>query len=159
MGADAGKTTVLDLICGRTKASAGSIKYKGQELTKLSESAIVQAGVGRKFQTPSIYDDLLLAVAQELGPLVELVLEEDGLGDLVDAVAHLGIEYKGQELTKLSESAIVQAGVGRKFQTPSIYDDLTVFDTSASRLKVSAPNTERPRGNEISRFSNTVRSS
>ncbi|MBX9932570.1 MAG: urea ABC transporter ATP-binding protein UrtD [Methylobacterium sp.] len=54
----AGKTTVLDLICGRTKASAGSIKYKGTELTKLSESAIVQAGVGRKFQTPSIYDDL-----------------------------------------------------------------------------------------------------
>ncbi len=54
----AGKTTVLDLICGRTRASAGSIKYKGQELTKLSESAIVQAGVGRKFQTPSIYDDL-----------------------------------------------------------------------------------------------------
>ena len=54
----AGKTTVLDLICGRTKASAGSIKFKGQELTKISESAIVQAGVGRKFQTPSIYDDL-----------------------------------------------------------------------------------------------------
>ncbi len=54
----AGKTTVLDLICGRTRASAGSIKYKGQELTKLTESAIVQAGVGRKFQTPSIYDDL-----------------------------------------------------------------------------------------------------
>ena len=54
----AGKTTVLDLICGRTRASSGSIKYKGTELTKLSESAIVQAGVGRKFQTPSIYDDL-----------------------------------------------------------------------------------------------------
>ena len=54
----AGKTTVLDLICGRTRASTGSIKYKGQELTKLTESAIVQAGVGRKFQTPSIYDDL-----------------------------------------------------------------------------------------------------
>lgn len=54
----AGKTTVLDLICGRTRATSGSIKYKGSELTKLSESAIVQAGVGRKFQTPSIYDDL-----------------------------------------------------------------------------------------------------
>ncbi|GJD80834.1 urea ABC transporter ATP-binding protein UrtD [Methylobacterium gregans] len=54
----AGKTTVLDLICGRTRASSGSIRYKGQELTRLSESAIVQAGVGRKFQTPSIYDDL-----------------------------------------------------------------------------------------------------
>jgi urea transport system ATP-binding protein len=54
----AGKTTVLDLICGRTKASSGSIRFKGQELTKLKEHDIVKAGVGRKFQTPSVYDDL-----------------------------------------------------------------------------------------------------
>lgn len=54
----AGKTTVLDLICGRTKATAGSIKFKGQELTKLKEHQIVRVGVGRKFQNPSIYDDL-----------------------------------------------------------------------------------------------------
>lgn len=54
----AGKTTVLDLICGKTKATSGSIRFRGQELTKLKENQIVQAGVGRKFQTPSIYDDL-----------------------------------------------------------------------------------------------------
>jgi urea transport system ATP-binding protein len=54
----AGKTTVLDLICGRTKASHGSIRFKGQELTRLKEHDIVRAGVGRKFQTPSVYDDL-----------------------------------------------------------------------------------------------------
>ena len=54
----AGKTTVLDLICGKTKATSGSIQFRGQELTKLKENRIVQAGVGRKFQTPSIYDDL-----------------------------------------------------------------------------------------------------
>ena len=54
----AGKTTVLDLICGRTKATAGSIKFKGRELTDLKEHEIVQSGVGRKFQNPSIYDDL-----------------------------------------------------------------------------------------------------
>jgi urea transport system ATP-binding protein len=54
----AGKTTVLDLICGRTKASAGSISFKGTELTKMREHEIVRAGVGRKFQTPSIYGDL-----------------------------------------------------------------------------------------------------
>jgi urea transport system ATP-binding protein len=54
----AGKTTVLDLICGKTRASAGSIKFRNRELTKMSESQIVLAGVGRKFQTPSIYDDL-----------------------------------------------------------------------------------------------------
>ena len=54
----AGKTTVLDLICGRTKASGGSIKFKGLELTRMKEHEIVRAGVGRKFQTPSIYEDL-----------------------------------------------------------------------------------------------------
>jgi urea transport system ATP-binding protein len=54
----AGKTTVLDLICGKTKATSGSIKFRGQELTWMSESKIVNAGIGRKFQTPSIYDDL-----------------------------------------------------------------------------------------------------
>jgi urea transport system ATP-binding protein len=54
----AGKTTVLDLICGRTKASSGSVMFKGLELTRMKEHEIVRAGVGRKFQTPSIYEDL-----------------------------------------------------------------------------------------------------
>lgn len=54
----AGKTTVLDLICGRTKATSGAITFKGQNLTKLKEHQIVQVGVGRKFQNPSIYEDL-----------------------------------------------------------------------------------------------------
>jgi urea transport system ATP-binding protein len=54
----AGKTTLLDLICGRTKATGGSIRFKGAELTKLPEHRIVRAGVGRKFQNPSIYENL-----------------------------------------------------------------------------------------------------
>jgi urea transport system ATP-binding protein len=54
----AGKTTVLDLICGNTKATSGSIHFRDKDLTKMKENQIVQAGVGRKFQTPSIYDDL-----------------------------------------------------------------------------------------------------
>jgi urea transport system ATP-binding protein len=54
----AGKTTVLDLICGRTKTDSGSIKFKDTELTGLKEHEIVKRGIGRKFQTPSIYEDL-----------------------------------------------------------------------------------------------------
>jgi urea transport system ATP-binding protein len=54
----AGKTTVLDLICGKTKSTSGTIKFKNKELTKLPEHEIVRAGVGRKFQTPSIYENL-----------------------------------------------------------------------------------------------------
>jgi len=54
----AGKTTVLDLICGKTKSTSGSIKFLNKELTSLAEHEIVRAGVGRKFQTPSIYENL-----------------------------------------------------------------------------------------------------
>ncbi|MBT9477451.1 urea ABC transporter ATP-binding protein UrtD [Polaromonas sp.] len=54
----AGKTTLLDLICGKTRASSGSIKFKNQEMSGLQEHRIVRAGIGRKFQTPSIYENL-----------------------------------------------------------------------------------------------------
>lgn len=62
----AGKTTVLDLICGRTKATAGSVNFKGQELLAKREDQIVHAGVGRKFQTPSVYEDLTVFENLEL---------------------------------------------------------------------------------------------
>jgi urea transport system ATP-binding protein len=54
----AGKTTLLDMICGKTRPSAGSIRFRGQELTGMIEYAITRAGVGRKFQNPSTYEDL-----------------------------------------------------------------------------------------------------
>ena len=54
----AGKTTLLDLICGKTKAASGSIKFKNTELTKMAEFQRVRMGIGRKFQTPSIYENL-----------------------------------------------------------------------------------------------------
>jgi urea transport system ATP-binding protein len=54
----AGKTTLLDLICGRTAANSGSIKFKNVEMTSMAEFRIVRAGIGRKFQTPSIYENL-----------------------------------------------------------------------------------------------------
>lgn len=62
----AGKTTVLDLICGRTKVSEGSIKFKDSEITGLKEHEIVRRGIGRKFQTPSIYEDLTVFENLEL---------------------------------------------------------------------------------------------
>jgi urea transport system ATP-binding protein len=54
----AGKTTLLDLICGKTRASSGSIKFKNQEITRIPEFKRVRLGLGRKFQTPSIYENL-----------------------------------------------------------------------------------------------------
>ncbi|MDD5348580.1 MAG: urea ABC transporter ATP-binding protein UrtD [Chthoniobacteraceae bacterium] len=54
----AGKTTLLDMICGKTRPTAGSIMFRDQELIGMPEYKIVRTGVGRKFQTPSIYENL-----------------------------------------------------------------------------------------------------
>jgi len=62
----AGKTTVLDMICGKTRPTSGSIKFRNQELVGLREHEIVRAGVGRKFQTPSIYENLTVFENLEL---------------------------------------------------------------------------------------------
>jgi urea transport system ATP-binding protein len=62
----AGKTTVLDLICGRTRVSDGSIKFKDQEITGCKEQEIVRRGIGRKFQTPTIYEHLTVFENLEL---------------------------------------------------------------------------------------------
>ncbi|HEY9192552.1 MAG TPA: urea ABC transporter ATP-binding protein UrtD [Methyloversatilis sp.] len=105
----AGKTTLLDLICGKTRASSGSIKFKNQEMTTVQEHKIVRAGIGRKFQTPSIYENLSVFKNLEvsfprgrsvLGALgfrctdevrerVQSVAAEIGLADTLDTEAGL----------------------------------------------------------------------
>jgi urea transport system ATP-binding protein len=105
----AGKTTLLDLICGKTKASAGSIKFKNVELTAMSEHKRVRLGIGRKFQTPSIYENLSVfqnlevsypagrtvfgALAfkctDEIKARVQAVADDIGLGTKLDTEAGL----------------------------------------------------------------------
>lgn len=54
----AGKTTFLDLITGRTRPDAGKLEFNGAEnLLDLSEYEIYRLGIGRKFQTPTVYTD------------------------------------------------------------------------------------------------------
>ncbi|AQQ03879.1 urea ABC transporter ATP-binding protein UrtD [Roseibium algicola] len=57
----AGKTTLLDAVTGKSPATKGRIILDGRtELTELKEPEIVLAGVGRKFQKPSIFEALTL---------------------------------------------------------------------------------------------------
>ncbi|UWZ92379.1 urea ABC transporter ATP-binding protein UrtD [[Pasteurella] aerogenes] len=65
----AGKTTMMDIITGKTRPDEGSV-YLGQHLNllQMSEAEIACAGIGRKFQKPtlfeslSVYDNLSLAI-------------------------------------------------------------------------------------------------
>ena len=53
----AGKTTMMDVITGKTRPDAGRVFF-GQtiDLTRLSEAQIAHAGIGRKFQKPTIFE-------------------------------------------------------------------------------------------------------
>ena len=53
----AGKTTMMDVITGKTRPSAGTV-YFGQtmDLAKMTEYDIAHAGIGRKFQRPTVFE-------------------------------------------------------------------------------------------------------
>ena len=54
----AGKTTMMDVITGKTRPDSGTAFF-GQtiDLTRLSEPQIAHAGIGRKFQKPTVFEN------------------------------------------------------------------------------------------------------
>jgi urea transport system ATP-binding protein len=90
----AGKTTLLDMICGKTKPTRGSIRFKQHELTDMIEYEVTRVGVGRKFQTPSTYEDLTVLENLEIsypkkrGVIGSLFFARDAaLRDKIDEIA------------------------------------------------------------------------
>ena len=54
----AGKSTMMDIITGRTRPDKGKVEFeRSTDLTRLNEYQINRLGIGRKFQTPSVYID------------------------------------------------------------------------------------------------------
>ena len=63
----AGKSTTLDLICGKTSPTSGRVLLGNQDITHLPEFKRARAGVGRKFQTPTVFKDLSVIENLEIG--------------------------------------------------------------------------------------------
>ena len=75
----AGKTTMMDVVTGKTRPSSGEAFFAGDiDLTRLSEAEIARAGIGRKFQKPTVFDshtvwnNLALALEGPRGPFAAL---------------------------------------------------------------------------------------
>ncbi|WP_129788275.1 urea ABC transporter ATP-binding protein UrtD [Promicromonospora panici] len=108
----AGKTTLIDAVTGLVRAS-GSVAFGRTELLGRSTHRIARAGVGRTFQTASVFDELTvlqnldIAAGARRGPLtllrrrpgtpeaVEHALETVGLTALRDVPA--GVLAHGQK--------------------------------------------------------------
>ena len=75
----AGKTTMMDVITGKTRPTEGVALFEGRyDLTELDEADIAELGIGRKFQTPTVFDmhsvedNLLLALKADRSPFPTL---------------------------------------------------------------------------------------
>lgn len=76
----AGKSTFMDIVTGKTRPDSGSVTFgeRPVSLLKLSEAQIARAGIGRKFQRPTVFEDqtvqenLTLALKAGRGPLAVL---------------------------------------------------------------------------------------
>ena len=94
----AGKTTFLDLITGRTQPDTGKIEFEGtHNLCEMSEHEIYRLGIGRKFQTPTVYTDhtvaenLVLSLAGSRGVFASLFFklnstQEDRISEILKTI-------------------------------------------------------------------------
>ena len=89
----AGKTTMMDVITGKTKPDQGRVYFGSTiDLLQMTEPQIAQAGVGRKFQKPTVYEQL--TVLENL----ELALKADRR-----VRAALWARLSGEQRTRLDE--------------------------------------------------------
>jgi urea transport system ATP-binding protein len=51
----AGKTTLMDIITGKTRPDTGTVRFEGKDITRFAEHEIVELGIGRKFQRPTVF--------------------------------------------------------------------------------------------------------
>ncbi len=86
----AGKTTLIDTVTGLVKATAGSVRFAGKEMLGLKEYEVVREGIGRTFQTPTVFERLSVVENIDLAatfrrPLSSLLRRRRGVDDAVAA--------------------------------------------------------------------------
>lgn len=103
----AGKTTFLDVLCGKTKPDEGRVSFLSHDLRTMKEDEIVDVGIGRKFQTPSIFSTLT-------------VFENLMLSRKTDRGVFRSLFYKmsGEDRTAI-ESTAERAGLTDYFDVPA----------------------------------------
>lgn len=145
----AGKTTLMDLISGKTKCTGGRVFVGEADITNAEEHRIARAGIGRKFQIPSVFRELSVRQNLEVSSIKNPgVLSNLGLRfsssqrERVDAIlAEMGLEEVADENAgALSHGQTQWLELGMLLiQDPQILllDEPTAGMTQAETLKTS----------------------
>ncbi|MCB2101126.1 MAG: urea ABC transporter ATP-binding protein UrtD [Rhodobacterales bacterium] len=145
----AGKTTLMDLISGKTKATEGHIYIDETEITNWAPHRIVQQGLGRKFQIPSVFRELSLRQNMEVAATVHPAvlrnlgsrLPADRVRRIDEVLELVGLDTRQNELAgNLSHGETQWLELGMLIvQNPKIIllDEPTAGMTQAETLKTS----------------------
>ena len=99
----AGKTTLIDTITGLVKAAAGSVLFAGTEMLGMKEYEIVRAGIGRTFQTPTVFERLSVVENIDLAasfrrPMRALLRRRKGVDDsIANVLDEVGLTDHGPD--------------------------------------------------------------
>jgi urea transport system permease protein len=101
----AGKTTMLDVICGKVKPIKGRVIFgQANNLLTLQEHEVANIGIGRKFQTPTVFpyhtvfDNLLLSLKTRKTVAAELAAlrARPNQKDLLEILEFVGLGHHTQ---------------------------------------------------------------
>ncbi|MDD6490573.1 MAG: urea ABC transporter ATP-binding protein UrtD [Clostridia bacterium] len=106
----AGKTTLLDIICAKTKPTQGTVHFypQGREsvrLTGMKEYKIVNEGIGRKFQVPSVFvnltvlENMILSLKGHKGVLDSIFRNptKDDMENIMEILKKVNLDDKADE--------------------------------------------------------------
>jgi urea transport system ATP-binding protein len=102
----AGKTTMMDVVTGRTRPDSGEVFFGGStDLSRLDEAEIANLGIGRKFQRPtvfenlSVFENLELALADARGTWATLFanLTSDRRDRIAATLARIGLSEQSEQ--------------------------------------------------------------
>ena len=84
----AGKTTLVDCISGLTKPTHGDVRFEGRSLRGVREHDRVKRGIGRSFQTPTVFESLTVLDNLDLAeafrrPTIGLFRRRRGVTDVI----------------------------------------------------------------------------
>ena len=103
----AGKTTLLDIICAKTRPTAGTVHFYPQNgehicLTGMKEYKIANVGVGRKFQVPSVFveltvmENMMLSLRGNKGVWQSIFykMSKEEKKQIMDVLKKVGLEHR-----------------------------------------------------------------
>ena len=91
----AGKTTFVGLLCGRLRPSAGSVLWRGRDVTELPAHRRVRLGIAYTFQITSVFGNLTLA--ENVALAVQRRAPTDPEGETLLALDRVGLSGRAGE--------------------------------------------------------------